>query len=499
MKVAGNFFSNTFFARNIVWSLLGAGLPLLIGVYAIPRLIDGLGAEKFGLLAIIWVGIGYFSLFDFGIGRALTKLVAEQVGVGNDERLGDLIKTSLQLLVLLGVIAALVVIGLTQVLIDSVFHVTESLRGEATWSLWILAVTLPFVVTTAGLVGLLQAYQRFRVISTIRIPLGLSNFLGPVLLLPYTDSLVVTTVVLAVSRVAASIAYYIYCRDYFRNTASNVIANNPLVIRELFSFGGWVAVSNVVGPMMVYLDRFIIGSILGLVAVTYYVTPYEMVTRLWVVPNAFIDVLFPLLTTALVSNALRAKGLFSAAANALVVLMFPVIALLTLFSSDLLHVWLGEKFVSNSDWILKWLALGVYVNGFARLPFILLHSKGRPDITAKLHLCEMPLFVVVLWLFMQRWGVEGAAVAWTARIVVDTLLLFLLAILNVPEMARQQYSVLTTIVITTIMIAAIWTPGLGDHKSVTAVAVIAMSVCFLAIRIYFTRKKNCGSMCTNEN
>ncbi len=67
-------------SRNIIWNLLGSGAPLLVAIVAIPILIEGMGLVRFGVLTIAWMVVGYFSLFDLGLGRALTKLVAEKLG-----------------------------------------------------------------------------------------------------------------------------------------------------------------------------------------------------------------------------------------------------------------------------------------------------------------------------------------------------------------------------------------------------------------------------------
>ena len=70
---------------NIFWNLLGNGTPMLAALFAIPILIDGLGLERFGVLTLSWMVVGYFSLFDLGLGRALTKLVAEKLGREENE------------------------------------------------------------------------------------------------------------------------------------------------------------------------------------------------------------------------------------------------------------------------------------------------------------------------------------------------------------------------------------------------------------------------------
>src|SRR5258708_10454016 len=61
-------------ARNAVWNLLSLAAPMLVALGAIPVLIRTLGADRFGILTLAWMLIGYCSLFDLGLGRALTKL-----------------------------------------------------------------------------------------------------------------------------------------------------------------------------------------------------------------------------------------------------------------------------------------------------------------------------------------------------------------------------------------------------------------------------------------
>ena len=56
-------------------------------------------------------------------------------------------------------------------------------------------------------------------------------------------------------------------------------------------------------------------------------------------------------------------------------------------------------------------------------PMAYLHGVNRPDLPAKFHLVEFPIFLALAWLLMPRWGVAGAAAVWTIRVGVDTSLL----------------------------------------------------------------------------
>src|SRR4029077_5314415 len=107
-KSVSHLTSGRLLAHNTVWNLLGQFLPMVVGVVTIPLLIRGIGVARFGVLSLAWIVIGYFSLFDLGIGRALTKLVADKIGTHQDHAIPALVWTSLVLMFLLSVFGGLI-------------------------------------------------------------------------------------------------------------------------------------------------------------------------------------------------------------------------------------------------------------------------------------------------------------------------------------------------------------------------------------------------------
>jgi O-antigen/teichoic acid export membrane protein len=73
------------------------------------------------------------------------------------------------------------------------------------------------------------------------------------------------------------------------------------------------------------------------------------------------------------------------------------------------------------------LSVAVLINALAFVPFSLIQGKGRPDITAKFHLVELPLYWLLLVLLIKMHGIQGAAVAYAVRVTADAVLLFLYA------------------------------------------------------------------------
>jgi O-antigen/teichoic acid export membrane protein len=396
--------------------------PLLAALVAIPPLIERLGVERFGVLALAWTVIGYFSLFDLGIGRAVTRAVSENLGRGHFDAIPAVAKTALTLMGALGIAGGVVLAVASSWLVESALNISPALRSDVLGAFFLLALSVPIVVATAGLRGLLEAYQRFALLNAIRVPTGIFMFVGPLIVSWFSTELTWLVASLAGIRCVVWGVHWHYCRraiDLGGPTARFDAGHAASLVK----FGGWMTVTNVVGPLMVYMDRFLIGAMVSVAAVSYYVTPYEIVTKLWIVPGAMIGVLFPAFTASLAHDRQRAAALMSRAIKYVFVVLFPVAFVAVAFAREGLHVWLNEEFSANGTRVLQWLAVGVYVNSVAQIPSALIQGAGRPDITARLHLLELPFYLMALYLLTAALGIEGTAIAWSARVLIDALLL----------------------------------------------------------------------------
>ncbi len=422
----GHLTSGRLLARNTIWNLLGNGAPMLVAVFCIPILIRGLGKERFGVLTLAWALIGYASLFDLGLGRALTQLVAKKLGAGEEREIPSLAWTSLLLMMLLGVAGTACILLISPWLTRHGLNVPAALQRETLQSFRLLGLSLPFVVTTAGLRGLLEAHQRFALINALRIPMGVFTFAGPLLVLPFSKSLVPVVATLVVGRVIAWAAHALVCLRFLPELGHS-LAWERSAVGPLLRFGGWMTVTNVVSPLMVTVDRFLIGAVVSVTAVAYYATPYEVVTKFLMLPAALMGVMFPAFSTGFAQDRERTALLFGRCVKSLFLVLFPVMLCTVALAYDGLKLWLGAEFAEHGFRVLQCLAVGVFINSLANVPFALLQGVGRPDLIATLHLIELPLYLGVLWWLIRARGIEGAAIAWSARVAIDALLLFVMA------------------------------------------------------------------------
>ncbi len=423
-------------ARNVVWSLVSVGVPLLIALVTIPILIDEIGTERFGLLAISWMFVGYFSLFDFGLGRALTVRVAMFLGEEREAEIPALVWTALSLMLVLGGLGLGVILLLSPWLVGEVLNVPSELQDEALKAFYLLSLSIPLVITTVGLQGVITAYQRFDLLTAIRIPMGMLTFLGPVAVLPFSNSLYPIVGVLVGGRFLAALAHLWLVFRVIPEVRRHYVIDRTQ-IRPLLGFGGWMTVSNMVVPLMVSMDRFVIGAVLTVTAVAYYTTPYEIVSRLLIIPSAFVAVLLPAQSTTLARGGFEDRAhsarLFVKGLDYIAIALFPLVLVMVAFAYDGLNLWVGAEFADNGFRVMQWLGVGVFFYGLSLVPFSLVQSAGRPDWSAKLHLLELPLYLAALWWALHEHGILGAAVVWTLRAFVDTLALYLMVWVLVPE------------------------------------------------------------------
>lgn len=409
-------------ARSTFWNVLGAGLPALLALITVPLLIHSIGATRFGVLTIAWVILGYFGLFDLGLGRATIKFLAEAFEHDRVTEGHAIFWTSLALNGFLGLLGAAIFAALSPMLVDKALNIPAELQAEALEAFYLVAWAVPLVTLTTVLRGVLEARHRFALLNALQIPTAALIQAAPLFVLPFSYSLTWLIGALVVSRLFGTVVFLVAA---LRGLESPL--EGPFFLRggllSLFSYGGWITVTNIVGPVMVYADRLVIGSLFPMTAVAYYATPYEAVTRLLILPYSLVRTMFPIFSAE--ADARQRTVLYVSATKHLTFVLGPVVVALIVFAPELLELWISRSFAENSAVVLQILAVGVLATSLALVPFNLIQGLGRPDITAKFHVLELPFYLVFLWYGVQHWGIAGAAVAWTARALIDAILLFL--------------------------------------------------------------------------
>lgn len=409
--------------KNVALNLLGQGLPLIAGIITIPLLLDALGTTRFGILTLGWTIVGYFSLFDLGFSRAMTHLISRALARGDDGDISRVFATGLACMAGLGILLGAMGILAAPWLVSSVFRIDPGLQRETLQSFYVLALSIPVVILCTGAAAPLEAKQRFDLVLLVRVPLGIANFVGPLLMVYWRNDLVAIILVLLLARIAALFAYGYLVRRVLPDERRSPGLDLTLV-PKLFRFGAWITVANVVAPIMFYSDRVMIASMLSMAAVAYYATPFDIVYRLAIIPNAMVGVLFPAFSALHGYERDEARRLFWRGSKATFLILFTLVLPIVILAEDLLTLWLGSAFALESTIVLQLIAVAILINGTARVGTALIQGSGKPDVSARLLLLQLPLYLALLWLLLEHLGLAGAAIAWLVRSCVDMAIVF---------------------------------------------------------------------------
>ena len=449
--------SGSSIAKNTIYNLLGNIIPALFAIVFIPLLIKGLGTERFGILSIAWMIIGYFSLFDFGIGKGLTKIIAERIGSNQTAQISKIFWTSLFLMVTISLFVTIIISFLIPSLVN-IFNISKNLQQETISIFYILALAIPLVTTMAGLRGLLEAHQKFATINIMKVFLGMFTFLGPLLVLLITNSLFWIIVFLVFIRIVMWILYLLQCLKV-QEKIKNEIKIDFKSITPVLKFSIWITLGNIIAPIILYSDRFLIGALISVVAITYYVTPYELATRLLMIPVALSGVLFPIFSASYVNNPDTTKKILLRGVKFIFLIIYPFILLIITFSYEGIELWLGKDFAIHSSLILQLLAIGILMNSLSLIPNNFFQGIGKPKIPTLINLIEFPFYSLMMWFFIKVNGIRGAALAFMIMATVDATIMYIVAYKMSMIRLSSKYYILPVVIMMILLIIPFFISG----------------------------------------
>jgi O-antigen/teichoic acid export membrane protein len=402
-------------ARATMLNLAGQLVPLVAQLVTVPLYIKTIGPSRYGVLALAWLLLGYFGIFDLGFGRAMASRMA-----GKPSEAGALFWTGTALSVLAGALGGLLLYAVAERLFTNLLVMPPSLLGETQGALLYLALALPLVTGISALSGTLQGLEAFGAMNLGQLTGNLLYQILP-LIVAYVISPCLPALVLAAiaGRLVTALMLLIFCARRVPGCGWPRLCRSEIPI--LLRFGGWVTVTGIISPLLTVFDRFVIGAVAGMAAVTNYTIPYNLVMRLGVLPGSLQNALFPRFAKL---PAAEAGRLQAQTVGLIATLATPPLVAGLLGMKLFLSLWIGPDIAKQAVPIGDILILGLWVNMLAFIPFGFLQSRGRPDLPAKFHLAELLVYAPLLYGLTRRYGPAGAAWAWDARSLADAVLLF---------------------------------------------------------------------------
>jgi O-antigen/teichoic acid export membrane protein len=400
--------------RDVSWNIAGTVIMVLATLIAVPLFLRFYGADRYGVLVTVWALLGYFSLFDFGMGPAVVRALSS-AGSDDDRSTARVFWTALLMNFSVGMCVALLVFLLS--LIFGPAAKTDLQREIVRATPW-FALMVPISLVYPILIGALDARRLFR-LANVNQALGSLwfQFLPLVLVFVTTADLQTAALGSLAGRTLSALILLWLC---FAKLHVGRPQFDRGSVRSLTSFGGWMAVSSSASVLLDTVDRFVVSYFMGASAAAWYAIAYTTVSRVRSLPQAVTRALFPRVASDPVGSR---ESLFKCV-RILSLILVPGICAAMVLADPLLRAWLGAEAAAQVTPLTYVMLLGIFMNCLAPIPMGALQAGGHPNKVAFIHLLQIPPFLAVMILATMHFGVLGAAVMWSARVTLDAALMF---------------------------------------------------------------------------
>lgn len=342
-----------------------------------PLLVAHYGLTQYGLYLLAFSFTGYLGLLDFGVGTALTKLVAEKRAKAGIAAIGDLISIGLAYYCVVGVAACGVLLLLAR-FSAAIFHLAPDdgrlLENLLTVGAIAAVVIWPLMTFPAVLAGL-QRYDLSARVALLTTALGAVSTAAVLIL---DKSLIVLTVCLSLAGIVGGLIAALLLWRHAPGARIGLGSASRATLRRVFSFSWVIFVTQVCG-VLVYqqTDRIILGVFAGAVSIALYEASskfHSLVRMLAIVAGT---AAMPAASGFLAENAPESlRTLFLRGSKYADAFVLPFVVTIVASAYPLLRLWLGPAYAGQT--VAVQLFVGYYVlNANTTVAGAILTGTGR--------------------------------------------------------------------------------------------------------------------------
>lgn len=476
--------------KNALANYGGTVFAFLYGVLLTPFIIRTLGDTLYGTWTVIASITGYLTLFDLGLGSALSKYAAEYENRGEAHIVDQLTSTLLFAFLAIG-LASLALTAWLAPWFSNFFNVPTEYRGAAIAALILLGLNfvlyLAYDVFNAVAVG----FRRFDIVNLARsLALIISALLTVGALLLGGQLVALAVVACAATAMQLGLIGYLF-RRWVRPVAVRWRYVHRPLLKLMLSYSAFIFVMMACNRIEQSTRPLLVGRLISIEAVTYYAVGEKLSSLVRQASFPVAGVLFPFFAALSAHNVPAEYGkLLVTGMRYATLIGLPVSAIAAILAGPLIAAWIGPAYVSSST-----VAVILIGQAFVAQQLVaassLLNGIGRLGLYTGLHVFALAFSVgFALWL-APAWGIPavaaGSLIAWSIVLAVTLVYTSRLSALRPGQLLRTAWlrpGLVTALVGGGLLLAArrwppqgLWQVGLQGGAAFLAYALLAWRWC----------------------
>lgn len=396
-------------SRNSVLTLLSWLIPLGLTFFATPFIVRGLGNEQYGLYALMTGFIAYS--FSFNIGRAITKYVVEFNARGEKKKVSQIISATFFLSLLVATVGSLILIFLSEILINDVLLIEAVSRENAIFGLRIAALCIWLMIIGQVFIAVVQATHRFDIYSLITTITGSLLITGNVFLVWKNFGFISLVVWNAITLLFSGITFFVFAKKLEPATKITFGFDKEMFFTSL-KYGLSIAGHQIFANIQLLYERMLITRITGADKLTNYVVPMTMSIYILVFMSSLTLNLMPVISEYFAKNRIEELEVIYRRLTKFVctIVVFICIAL-AVGSYSLLTNWIDETFAAASYevFIFQLATFGLLACMVISWQFI--EGFGLPVYNTVAGFSWLLISIPLMLIFTKSYGIWGTALA----------------------------------------------------------------------------------------
>jgi len=376
-----------------------------------PVVLHRIGVAEYGVWMIATSVISAGSMIAAGFGDACVQRVAQLRATGELSNAPDAVKSILAINALLGTTLACAAWASAPYAATRIAASATVSVGECIGALRIASVLILVRAVESALVGVQRAFEQYRSTVQISTAVRIVTLFAAAVLAWFGFRNVAILSATAVVMIAGVLLQYREARRllgqvHLRPSFSSVEA------RALFRRGFFTWLQTLGGVVSGQLDRILLGTYLGAVAVAPYSLCVQFSHPLYGLTGSALNFLFPYLCRRAVDQPpqiLRRTLLKAFAANALLVAVPS--ALLLMLGEKLIALWGGAALAQSAAPILPPIVIASAFVGLSVTGIYAMQALGLFKQVAYINLAGRAVALFAMIALLRQYGVAGLAVA----------------------------------------------------------------------------------------
>ncbi|HSU28957.1 MAG TPA: flippase [Chitinophagaceae bacterium] len=409
--------------KGSFWVMLGQFMPMIASFIATPFVIRFLGSESYGVLILVSLIMTYFSFADFGMGLASTKYGSEAYGNHDPGKEAEIIKTASVIAFFSGLAIALPVFLFSDWIVSSLLKAPEHLRYQASIALKITSGSF-FLGLISGVYNTPQL-SRLKMNLSVLINSGtkilmilvtpLVLYFGGGIIEATLVALIAAAVILAGNLiVSGKLLHGLYAASF-----------NRKYVKPLLRFGAGTVLYGGAAILILNFEKVILARLTSPRELGYYSIAFTLANMTTMFTLAIGQTLIPAFSQLLgPGNKEHLNALFSRTFRGCLMTAPPIIMVLIVIAKPFFTIWAGEEFGRESIYPFYILMLGIFFSLIMFIPNSILLAFGKTSLFAKVYWIEMIPYAGLAWILISRFGIPGAAMAWSIREIFNSYIFF---------------------------------------------------------------------------